>query len=75
MVDADAGEAFDSMLHRDARFWDDIAARKVRLPNMPIYTVRRSSTLFDCDVLVAKELSSTPKWRVRDSPPSMACES
>lgn len=30
MVDAVAGEAFDSMLHRDARFWGEIAARKVR---------------------------------------------
>lgn len=29
MVDAEAGEAFDSMLHRDARFWGEIAARKV----------------------------------------------
>lgn len=31
-VDAEAGEAFDSMLNRDARFWEEIAARKVRLP-------------------------------------------
>lgn len=29
VVDAAAGEAFDSMLHRDARFWGEIAARKV----------------------------------------------
>lgn len=29
VVDAEAGEAFDSMLHRDARFWGEIAARKV----------------------------------------------
>lgn len=28
-MDADAGEAFDSMLNRDARFWGEIAARKV----------------------------------------------
>ncbi|CAM9754893.1 unnamed protein product [Ectocarpus sp. 6 AP-2014] len=30
VVDADAGEAFDSMLNRDARFWGEIAARKER---------------------------------------------
>ncbi|CAM9186351.1 unnamed protein product [Scytosiphon promiscuus] len=30
VVDAEAGEAFDSMLHRDARFWGEIAARKER---------------------------------------------
>lgn len=30
-MDAAAGEAFDSMLHRDARFWGEIAARKVGL--------------------------------------------
>ena len=30
VVDAAAGEAFDSMLHRDARFWGEISARKVR---------------------------------------------
>lgn len=28
-MDADAGEAFDSMLNRDARFWGEIDARKV----------------------------------------------
>lgn len=30
VVDAESGEAFDSMLHRDARFWAEIAARKVQ---------------------------------------------
>lgn len=30
-MDSEAGEAFDSMLHRDARFWEEIAARKVSL--------------------------------------------
>ena len=30
-MDSEAGEAFDSMLHRDAKFWEEIAARKVSL--------------------------------------------
>lgn len=39
VVDPDAAEAYDAMLHRDARFWDELAERKARRMSLPVPAV------------------------------------